>query len=98
MSSSAKAITVGTHIPSPIWNGFGGTGYFASSWLKITDWMGVPPGPPHAAGQVIWAYPAAAFFACQAFDAAIEDPSASKSPDGPAFGAFFSSQSRTCAR
>ena len=51
----AKVATVGTHMPRPIWNGFGGIGYLASSALKITCWMGVPPWPPHSLGQVIWA-------------------------------------------
>ena len=52
---SANVATVGTHMPRPIWNGFPGVGRLASSSLKITCWIGVPPAPPHSLGQVIWA-------------------------------------------
>src|ERR1700730_18662670 len=36
----------------------------------MIDCIGVPPPPPHSLGQAIWAYPAAAFFACQTLAAA----------------------------
>src|SRR3981189_3003318 len=57
VASSAKVATVGTHMPRLIWKGFGGIGYLASSWLKITCGMGLPPAPPHSFGQGIlgWA-------------------------------------------
>src|SRR6478735_9249957 len=55
VAGSAKVITVGTHMPRPIWNGFGGIGYFASSAEKITFWIGLPPCPPHSLGQVMQA-------------------------------------------
>ena len=55
VSSSAKVMTVGTHMPRPIWNGLPGVGKADSSWPKITCWIGLPPCPPHSLGQVMQA-------------------------------------------
>ena len=57
---AAKAITVGTHMPSPIVKGPAGASNFASSWPKITEKIGGKPCPPCSFAHVTPAKPASA--------------------------------------
>ena len=96
-SSLAWIISIGPVMPTPTTSmAADGGASFDSSWLQITDWIGVAPCPPYSLGQFRHAQPASYLMACHSRHTSCISPAIMRSRQ--LLGVLASSQARTSVR